>query len=486
MDRSSQKALGRTVLALVLIFGLLQAVRTPELLSGLTKPAVISVLTWMGADAVDHGNRLVVESISVPWSRDCSGFDVLLVLWVLVLWTARSEPLARAFWIRFLMTIPVSLLVNGVRVLAIVAWRYFLHPAVESPSMHYFIGVLCLLPLLPFFVPAGSLKSAQGRIELVLFGAALCLIAGQIGGPGGFWVTASALILLSDQRWCTVGKPIERAWVCLWSAAAAGIALTGMESLWLPWLLVCPWTASRRFLFSPAILLVFGTVPLFAMKFPFLIAVGMGWVLWVWSRTLLSSSCRPGLLEAPVPVDRSVRSLSIGTSVFLFGMILLPFVASSAGAFLASQEEPPSGMMATRLEPGSYRLRLIGQSPDIALTWHAANGSGRHHTLPVCMRYRGVTLDAIKGTRTVYTDGSSLMREGFLMPDGSVVDDSTYLQRTFLPFSDPGIHLVASAPCDVMSAVEFQERTSSLFSRVGMLSGSSTHAPESLALQRSN
>lgn len=484
MDRISQRALGRTVLAVVLIFGLLQAVRTPELLSSLTKPAVISVLTWIGADAVDHGNRLIVESISVPWSRDCSGFDVLLILWALVLWTARSEPLARAFWIRFLLAVPVSLLVNGVRVLAIVAWRYFLHPAVESPSMHYFIGVLCLLPLLPFFVPAASLRSAQGRIELVLFGAVLCLIAGQVGGPGGFWVTASALILLADQRWCTVGKPIERAWVGLWSVAAAGIALTGMESLWLPWLLVCPWTVSRRFLFSPAILLVFGTVPLFAMKFPFLIAAGMGWVAWVWLRTMRSSSVRPDPLE--IPVDRSVRSLAMGTSVFLFGMILLPFVASSAGAFLVSRDEPPSGVMASSLEPGSYRLRLIGQSPDIDLTWHAATGSGRHHTLPVCMRYRGVTLEPIKGTRTAYTDGSYWMREGFLMPDGSVVDNSTYLQRTFLPFSDPGIHLVASAPCDVISEKEFLERTGSLFSRMGNLSGASAHAPEPLPTQRSN
>ncbi|MCF7734425.1 MAG: archaeosortase/exosortase family protein, partial [Akkermansiaceae bacterium] len=179
MDHPNQNrtALIRTLVAGGLIFALLQVARTTDVLSWLTRPAAAAVLAIFGSGAADHGSHLVIGRLQVPWTRDCAGFDVLLVLWGLILWTSRHDPVSWRFWLRLAAAIPAAVVANIARVLTIVVWRQAFYPAVESPQMHYFMGFLWLLPLLAFFVPRGGRPSLQYAVETGLLAAALSLAA---------------------------------------------------------------------------------------------------------------------------------------------------------------------------------------------------------------------------------------------------------------------------------------------------------------------
>ena len=444
----------RTLVAGLLVFGLLQTTRMADALSWLTRPAVAVVVALMGGEASDQGTHLVIGELRVPWSRDCAGFDVLLVLWGLIIWTCRAEPLARRFWLRMALAVPAAVVANVARVLTIIAWRRAFYPAVESPQMHYFIGFVWLLPLLVFFIPRGGRSAASWIIGMSLPAAALSLAAPQAGAPGGVLVTAATLLLLAAQQQHPLVGAWEKTFAALWVGAAVFITGSGMESLWLPWLLSCPWCLPRGTWMRSLAVMLPGTVPLFAMKLPWLVVPALLWgvfVLWRASR------------QGPVAAHAEPRR---STALVLALLILLPFTASSIGPVLRGGDSPPGGLMASPLEPGSWLLRLARQAPNIVLTWHAPSGSGRHHTLPVCLSYRGGKLHPEATCPAVFTDGELWLAEAFLMPDGSLYGYDGYLRRTLLPFTSAGVHLIASARRDSMEAADFEVAAQDLFSRI--------------------
>lgn len=154
------------------------------------------------------------------------------------------------------------------------------------------------------------------------------------------------------------------------------------------------------------------------------------------------------------------------TALVLGLLILLPFTASSIGPVLRGGDSPPAGLMAGPLEPGTWLLRLTRQAPNIVLTWHAPSGSGRHHTLPVCLSCRSSKLHPEATCPAVFADGELLLAEAFLMPDGSISAYDGYLHRTLLPFTSAGVHLIASARRDSMEAADFELAAKDLFSRI--------------------
>ncbi|MCF7732340.1 MAG: hypothetical protein K9N23_11660, partial [Akkermansiaceae bacterium] len=271
-------------------------------------------------------------------------------------------------------------------------------------------------------------------------------------------VTACTLLLLAGQRWHGQTSKRQRIAGGLWFAAAAGIAAAGMESLWLPWLLLCPWCMPRQGWVSPILLLVPCTVPVVAMKLPWLAAAGVLWAGW----RMLRSTSEP---MAPPAVIR----LRWTTLLALLVMLPVPFVASTLGPVLRTAVVPPPGLMAQPLEPGRFLLRLIGQSPDITLSWNAPSGTGRHHTLPVCLRYRGRVLKAEPSCPAVQTDDKLWLAEAFLMPGGELLAYDGYLRRTLLPFSSAGVHLIASAPRVSMTAADFETVSRRLFAEVARI-----------------
>lgn len=460
MDQANQnrKTLIRTLVAGVLIFALLQVARTTDVLSWLTRPAAAAVLAIFGNQASDHGTHLVIGQLRVPWTRDCAGFDVLLVLWGLILWTSRHDPVSRRFWLRLVAAIPAAVVANIARVLTIVVWRKAFFPAVESPQMHYFMGFLWLLPLLAFFVPRGGRRFLQYAVETGVLAAALSLAAPQASAPGGMWVTACTLLLLAGHRWH--GQTGKREWIAggVWLLAALGIASAGMESLWLPWLLLCPWCLPRQGWLSPVLLLIPGTVPVIAMKFPWLAAAGILWAGW---RMLRSS---PGPVPAP-----AANQPGWLTQVALLALLPVPFVASTLGPVLRTAAVPPPGVMVQPLESGQFLLRLMGQSPDVMVSWNAPSGTGRHHTLPVCLQYRGRQLKPEASCPAVQTDDKFWLSEAFLMPGGELLAYDGYLRRTLMPFAPAGVHLIASAPRGSMTAVDFESVSRRLFAEIARM-----------------
>lgn len=456
MDRGNSQvsAIGRTLVAVFLVFALLQATRMAYAMSWLTKPVVMVVVVLLGGRASNEGMDLVIGDLRVPWSRDCAGFDVLLVLWGVILWTCRAEMLSRRFWLRMVIAVPAALLANVARVLTIIAWRSAFYPAVESPQMHYFMGFIWLLPLLVFFIPRGEKSLSSWIMGMSLPAAALSLVAPQAGAPGGVWVTASALFLLAIHRQHSLDCRWERIVALLWIGAGIFIAGSGMESLWLPWLLTCPWCLPRDWWLRSALVLLPGTVPLFVMKFPLLVLPCLLWAAFVLWRA--SRSGAPVAFREPGPA----------AAILLGVLILLPFIASTIGPAMHRSDVPPPGPMARQIEAGSWEVRFLGQSPDIVITWHAPTGGGRHHTLPVCLSYRGVKLLEEPSHPGVFKDDTYWYAEVFLMPDGSLYDYAGYLRRTLAPFTHPGVQIMAMSRRERLDVAEFHADAQALFARL--------------------
>jgi hypothetical protein len=340
------------------------------------------------------------------------------------------------------------------RVLTIIAWRRAFYPAVESPQMHYFIGFLWLLPLLVFFIPRAGRSIASWLIGMSLPAAALSLVAPQASAPGGALVTASTLLLLAIQQQHPLQGRWEKILAGLWLGAAVFITGSAMESLWLPWLLSCPWCLPRDPKLRSLLVLLPGTIPLFSMEFPWLVAPALAWAVFILWRT-------SGKLSSHPPTDPH-WSAAIGLGL----LILLPFTASTLGPVLSDRTSPPPGMMARPLEPGNWQIRFIGQPANLILSWHAPSGSGRHHTLPVCMGYRSAKLHKEPSQPAVFTNGDHWFSEAFLMPDGKLLGYEDYLRSTLLPFTPAGIHLIASARCDSIVATDFDRTAQHWFQRI--------------------
>jgi exosortase/archaeosortase family protein len=453
----------RAALSLAAVFGLLHLAGTTDILSDLTRPLVVALLDLLGVAAADRGGHLVVGTLRVPWTRDCAGLNVLAVLWAVVLWVNRAEPLSRRTWAQLALTVPVAFVANVARILTLIAYRAVFYPAVESPQLHYFIGFLWVLPFLGLWVPRNGTGPGRRWLEVLYLAATLALIAPHVGGPGGTVVTLAALLVLAQSRFAD--SPTLRAAGVAWVLAALLIAAGRMESLWTPWILLCPWFAAPALVRSPrGVVLLLGTVPLFAMH-----PVGSGLVLAAaaWQAWHLLRS-RPSAASRTSPPEVTVWRPAL--SAALAFALVFPFVASVVAGRVPLREPPPAGVMTRPIDATSSLVRVVGQSPEIELAWFGPYGEGRHHTLPVCMRYRGVILRA-SGEEGVMTDGGRWMKE-FFLHDGSLLGDyPSYLRRTSLPFSSPGVHVIASAPSASMSARSFGDAVGRLALELHRLGG---------------
>lgn len=434
-----------TLAVLVLVFAMLYAGGTVDFLSGLTRPIVTAGLRLVGIPAFDNETHLTAGHLSIPWTGDCAGLNILAILVAVICWSQRGRPMDVAFWLRLAAALPLAFVANLLRIFTLIGLRWAIHPATESPQLHYFIGFLWILPFLgillkrPERVPASFFW-----LEILRIAALLSLLAPFIGAPGGPLVAICTLVLMARHHWQQPSGWPAVGLYAAWLLAAALIGLSRMESLWIPWLLACPgfleWSLRRIAAF---VLILPGTVPLIAMQPVALLFIvpGIAWEIYqLWRPTA----------DSPTPGPVSPALLTVTAFFHVF-----PFLAGMMAAMTATGGfPPPPGVMAIP-RPGDYFLvRQIGQPADLHCHWYEPGEGGRHHTLAVCLQYRGVTVGT-SGVQGVHDDGSHWLAEFFLMPDGRLLDYRGYLSATFWPFSANGVHLIYSAPKALVGADEF-------------------------------
>lgn len=458
-------SLTRTVVALVAVCALLHLAGTNDLVSNITRPLVVGLLNLLGSSAQDAGGELILGRMHVPWTRDCAGVNILTMLWVVTLWANRAEPFSGRYWLRLAFAVPAALGANICRILTLLGYRYLLFPAVETPQLHYFIGFLWVIPCLPLFVPRAGRDFGRYLLETIFLVAALSLLSPFVFAPGGSLVTIATLLLVAESRYCPLQAGRRYAGMA-WVLAAVCIAAASMESLWLPWLLLSPWFGQRDLRRAPGrLLLVLGTIPLVAMHpvARWFVVAAAGLEVWT-LRKGPSKGAEPDGQRSP-----AVSFLGLCARGGLVGLLVLPFLSSSLTGMFRSGLRPPAGAMWRVLSVNTYQVRLVGQPGDVELLWYGPSGDGRHHTLPVCMRYRGTELKPSRVESSVMTDGKLWMREFFLQRGALLTDYPAYLRHTLLPWSSAGVHIIASAPVDSLSAKAFADSTMELAVQLNQL-----------------
>ena len=442
--------MARNLIAVSVIFALLQLANLTELLSYLSRPMVTGTATLFGIEAFDRGTDIVLGSIVLPWTQDCSGVNTLIILWGVTLWANRQKTPNHLLLYKLLLCIPAALVANMLRIFTLAAYRFIFYPAWESDELHYFVGFLCLIPFLFLFVDDFRRMNRARWIEIVHLSLVLALLAAVIFSPGGTLVALSSLFLLAHTQFSVLEVRKYKYAYALWIAAAFIIAWSSMESLWIAWLLLSPRLAPWKVIFSwSGILILSGTVSVLAMhtEWQILVGIALAYRLFrmVRGETLNNLQARgiPGNIELPL----------------LAVLALAPFSLSALIGLTHPLETPPAGIMARQITLNSYELNLTGQPTDMRMYWYGSYGDGRHHSLASCMRFRGIELEGVPGRPDVHTGGKMWMKD-FYIHDGKLLDSySDYLVASFSPFSPPGVHLILDAPAESMSVTYFSKKS---------------------------
>lgn len=494
----------RTGFAAAVVAGAVHLAQSRDVVVDFTRPLVLGTLRWFGNEAVDCGEELRVGKLLVPWTRDCAGINLLFILLALAVWVNRKESRAWRFWLCMLGMVPAAAVANVLRVLTLLVYRTVAYPGVESPQTHYFIGFIWLVPFISLITPRDGRALRSGLMETLHAAAVVALLAPMAGTPNALLLTLAAVVGLAQ---CRVRDDTSRpsAWpLVAWVTAGAGIAVVGMESFWLPWLLLCPLLVQTRWIMSvPGLACVLCTNSLVVMQ-PWSWAVAAAGVAWVMfygegaeEPAKAGDKAAAGTMDAAddqaaadsqknrsyktyttyesaaaganaaarteaanaasprVPACLKPRRMGWAVQVAFYACLTFPFLASTLLAIGQKSWEPPAGVMARCISPNCFEVRLQGQPKEIGLACYSSASRDRHHTLEVCLKYRGIELSAVEDCPQVMTDGTHWFREFFMQEGQMLADYPAYVRSTFCPWKDPGVHLIFVSAKDAHSAAEF-------------------------------
>jgi exosortase/archaeosortase family protein len=415
-----------------------------------SRPIVLGLIHLFGGTAADHGTTITVGRLDVPWSGDCAGLNLLILLLAVAVWMNRREPMGKRYWLRIFLMIPAAAIANVARVFMIIAYREIRYPATESPQLHYFFGLALLVPFALLAMPKSPRPFAARVFELLHVAAVIALLAPNADGAEGAALTIAVILGLSH---CQMPERLSRArlgFFALWVGGAAAIAFAGMESFWLPWLLVCPLVCNPSWLFS----LPGALVTLASHRLIFLVP-GAEWFVWgaigyaVWTKYSRDDEPTPsptlGILW-----NRPEKAVMFATAV----LFLLPFLSST---ILAGKKEiwtPPKSADIQQV-PGGIMVTMPGQSDAIGLLWYDSQGTERHHKLAICLKYRGVELTPSADTPEVFSDGTHWLKEYYLQNGKLLQNHREYVISTLGPGTSAGVHLILVTDQSSMAAKDF-------------------------------
>lgn len=451
---------------MVLVALLAQLSQAKDLFGDLTRPVILAILNGLGIIASDQGSALSIGRLEVPWSRDCAGLNLLIILLAVAIWVNRRESPGIGYWVRLAAMIPAALLANVARIFTIIAYRHFFYPRIESPQLHYFFGLLWLVPFAILAMPKEERPRSALIFELLHTASVVALLSPMVDGPGGMALSIAVVFSLSHCHLPVKISPLRMGLFAAWLAAAAAITWAGVESFWMPWLLVCPLLADPSWVLRPTGgILILASHPMFAL------IPGGEAVAWI---AICVAGWKQFSHTEPAPVlagdfataRGGLLCLVIGALVFV-----APFLSSSLSEGETEKILPPEGVLKKEIPGAGFQIRLPGQSDDIGIFWFMPSGKQRHHTVRICMKYRGIELHPSGEDPAVMTDGELWMREFFLQ-DGRLLDSHLdYVKATLGPGKSPGVHLIFVAEKDSVSAREFDKRSRALAERLFATTG---------------
>lgn len=275
----------RTIMAAVVVAAAVHLAQSRDMVVDFTRPVVLQSLHWLGIEAADGGDELHVGRLLVPWTRDCAGVNLLLILLALAVWVNRRESRALRFWLCLAGMVPAAVAANVLRVLTLLAYRTVAYPGVESPQTHYFMGFMWLVPFIALITPRDHRPGSARLMETLHAGAVVALLAPMAGTPNATLLMLAALTALAQCRVQAAresgASPLAMA---AWVGAGLGVAVMGTESFWLPWLLVCPLLVHPRWVFSlPGLACLACTHSLVVMQ-PWAWGVAGVGLAWAWHK----------------------------------------------------------------------------------------------------------------------------------------------------------------------------------------------------------
>jgi exosortase/archaeosortase family protein len=442
----------RNLFILFLLVILLQSEQFILLLSNISSNAIVLILNAIGYQVVFSENTFILGNISIPWSVDCSGINTFVILLGVVLWKKYRPGQLINNVILLLLIIPAALMANIFRALAIIAYRYYFYPEVESPELHFLIGFLLLIPFIYLFVSNRKSLSINDWTLITYFSVIFSLLAPLYYAPGGIIILLATLSCLYFNF--NLRQPFNSQWqhYLFWIIAALFITSSKMESLWLPWLLLWPSIVSSELIKKPVNLIILsGTIQPLAMH-EFWQAMVVTMILYQVIRLYVFK------VKTEQKATKINKRNKLATAVLSCFVLTIPVMSPSFGNELQNRDYLPKGLMNNTVDHNTFKLRLIGQPNDLDIYLFKSSNNDRHHALVSCMRFKGVTLHENKSTNGVYESEQRYMREFFII-DGKIIDSyHEYIIATLLPFSNSGEHVIFDAPKNMFNAEYFNQQ----------------------------
>jgi exosortase/archaeosortase family protein len=398
---------------------------------------IVGVAVSPGDDGFKIGN------IWVPWSPGCSGYNGLILCVILTLWLSRHDKINQTLVLRLLGTIPAALAANILRIGCILGYRYLAYPSDETPEIHFLIGFLTLLPA-AYLLNLTTIRklSPYHQMEIGYFAIIFSLLIPITWEPGGWQVTLTVFSLLALYH--GVRKMPHMGLVTLWISFGCLIGLAKMESLWLPWSILCPlFVRCETWIRRPtAWLLLLSTMTMLVMQPYWYVLLGLA-LVFEWSQphgTLL-------------PQDESGLHVSWKTSLTASGL-LFPFLMPIIPMKQNTRESIPPNAIVHTLKTDQCLIRFVGQNEQLSIFWYEANNEGRHHAAATCMQFSGSEFERIK-ENLIATD-SMWVYEQFIVNGKRLNSYREYLIHTWQPWKPSGAHLIFTGTRSSMDQEAFE------------------------------
>lgn len=449
----------RITLCASIILLLVHVASYTDLFSQITRPFTVATLNLVGIHAVDHVEEIEIEHLRLPWSRDCSGINGLILLWILTLWSNRNQRFRWPLISKLMLCFPAALVANIMRILWIAAFRHLFFPEQETPELHYLIGFLCVVPF-AFFLNAEFRRSnLYKQLEVFHMTVVMAVLIPASFNQGGWLIVIATLFLLAQPHRMSFSTRTTAIVNIIWVCSGIFIGLAQMESFWLPWLFLNPRFGCPHYICSVSGFIVLtSTISVFVMH-PEWQALAVLTLCYLF----FSKVRRKTFVQGPESSRSSLKRLEC---VALVCCLLAPFFLQSLIGVQDKSFMPPQGFMTHRLSSNCYQIRTVGQPLDIRLFWNVPNGSGRQHALRTCLRFQGVQVTELPLSSEVVQAEDQWMRE-FFIHEGELKNSySQYLISSMSPFSSSAVHIIMTAPSSTIDSRYFRETCEQLAHQV--------------------